>query len=90
MGFLRTVFIIIIVIYGLRMLSRLLAPWMLKKAQSKMQKMAEEQMRQQGFDPQGRSQRPEGSVTVENISPKKKKSPSSKSDDDYIDFEEVK
>ena len=51
-GFLKTVLIILLVIYGLRFLSKLLAPWMMKKARNKLQNMAEDQMRQRGFNPQ--------------------------------------
>lgn len=51
--------------------------------------MAEEKMRQQGFGAQGQSQRPEGSVTVENVKPKKPSKSIKGSDDDYIDYEVV-
>lgn len=80
-------FIILVVIYGLRFLSKLIAPWMMKKAQSKLQNMAEEQMRQRGFNPQ--NQRPEGSVTVEKIKETKSRAKKSSPDDDYVEFEVI-
>ncbi len=90
-GFLRTVLTILIVIYALRFLGKLLAPWMMRKAQSKIQNMAEDQMRKQGFDMNGKQQqRPEGSITVENVKSKKSNSTTkTSSDDDYVDFVEV-
>ena len=84
-GFLKTVLIILVVIYGLRFISKLLAPWMMKKARNKLQNMAEDQMRQRGFNPQ--NQKPEGSVTVEKTKETKSKSKNSSSDDDYVEFE---
>jgi len=89
-GVLRTIFIVLLVIYGLRFLGRLLMPWLAKKASSKFQKMAEEQMRQRGFNPQ-RSERPEGQVTVEKSSSRSKNTANkrSSSDDDYVDYEVI-
>ena len=75
------------VIYGLRFISKLLAPWMMKKARNKIQSMAEEQMRQRGVNPQ--NQKPEGSVTVEKTKETKSKSKNSSSDDDYVEFEVI-
>tara|TARA_B100000787_G_C16195247_1_gene300322 strand:- start:2878 stop:3174 length:297 start_codon:yes stop_codon:yes gene_type:complete len=86
-GFLKTVLIILVVIYGLRFISKLLAPWMMKKARNKIQSMAEEQMRQRGVNPQ--NQKPEGSVTVEKTKETKSKSKNSSSDDDYVEFEVI-
>ena len=83
----KTVFIILVVIYGLRFISKLVAPWMMKKARNKLQNMAEEQMRQRGINPQ--NQKPEGSVTVEKIKETKSKSKNSSSDDDYVEFEVI-
>lgn len=86
-GFLKTVLIILVVIYGLRFISKLLAPWMMKMARNKIQNMAEEQMRQRGVNPQ--NQKPEGSVTVEKTKETKSKSKNSSSDDDYVEFEVI-
>lgn len=86
-SFFETVLIILVVIYGLRFISKLLAPWMMKKARNKIQSMAEEQMRQRGVNPQ--NQKPEGSVTVEKTKETKSKSKNSSSDDDYVEFEVI-
>ncbi|MFK7757314.1 MAG: DUF4834 family protein [Flavobacteriales bacterium] len=87
-GFFKTVFIILIVIYALRFLGRIFGPWLARKAQSKMKKMAEEQMRQRGFNanPQ-QPDRPEGSVTVEKTTKKTSKKSYKGSDDEYVDYE---
>lgn len=89
-GFFRTVLIILVVIYTLRFLARLFGPWLARKAQSKMKNMAEEQMRQRGFNvnPEKPS-RPEGSVTVEKTATKSSKKTFKNSDDDYVDYEIV-
>lgn len=85
-GFLRTVAIILIVIHFLRIIGRMLAPWLAKKATSRMQKMAEERMRQRGFTNSTNHQKPEGTVTVEKTSAASKKKGKS-ADSDYVDYE---
>ncbi len=89
-GFFRTVLIILVVIYALRFLGRLFGPWLARKAQSKMKKMAEEQMRQRGFNPNPeRASRPEGSVTVEKTSKASSKKKFNNAEGEYVDYEIV-
>lgn len=81
----RTVIIIIVVWYALRIIIRYVAPWLMKKGINRMQRKAEEQMRSQ-FGHQNRPQE-EGKITVEKT---KGSSGNSGGDDgEYIDFEEV-
>ncbi|NNE55036.1 MAG: DUF4834 family protein [Flavobacteriales bacterium] len=82
---LRTLLIIIVIFYAFRFIMRLVGPWILKKGVEKMQRKAEEQMRQQ----QGRAStdRPEGTITIDKDPRGKGKD--SEDDGDYVDFEEI-
>ncbi len=82
-GFLRTLFIIVIIYYGIRLVTRYLLPLLLDKGLKNMQQKMQDQQRQNQ-----RSTRPPGEVTIEfNNSTGKN---SSKTKGDYVDFEEVK
>ena len=85
---LRTIAIVMLVIYGLRILGRILGPWLAKKASERMKKLAEDQMRKRGFTNGAQSQKPEGTVTVENLKSQSRK-PSSQSDGEVVDYEIV-
>ena len=82
MGVLKTIAIIILVIYGLRVLARLFAPLMIryvaKKAKNKFSEQARRHAESQG--------RPKEGETVIDKAPKTKPS---KDVGEYIDFEEV-
>ena len=86
MGFLRTILIIMLIYYGIRFLSRLFVPILLKRFTSKMQDRFQHQFNQQ-YNKQQDPLQKEGKVTIENI----KNSTQQKSDNvgDYVDFEEV-
>ena len=89
-GFFKTILIILVIIYTLRFLGKLFGPWLARKAQSKMQKMAEERMKQHGFKAErDQPKRPEGSVTVEKTGIKTTKNTNKYSDDEYVDYEVV-
>lgn len=83
---LRTIVIIIVVWYALRIIFRYVGPWLMKKGVQKMQQKAEDQMRSQ-FGQQSRQAQEEGKVTVEK--PRESTRRSGGEDDDYIEFEEV-
>ena len=83
---LRTIFIIIVVWYALRIIFRYVGPWLMKKGVQKMQQKAEDQMRDQ-FGQRHRSSQEEGKVTVEK--PRDSSSRSGANDGEYIEFEEV-
>lgn len=80
-NFIRTLFIIIIIWYGIKLISKYVLPLFVEKTIKNVQSRMEEQYRQQQ-----RTGRREGEVTIE----KKTGRPSSKSNDgEYVDFEEV-
>ena len=81
--------IVILVIYGLRFIGRLLAPWLARKTQSKMKDILEKKMKERGFTNSHQDQKPEGTVSVEKVRKSAKSKPTS-SDDEYVDFEEIK
>lgn len=83
MGVLRTIAIIILVIYGLRILSRLFAPLLLRYVAKKAEKKFSEQFKQHA---QNQKQQPREGETVIDKGPTTK---TSKKVGEYIDFEEV-
>lgn len=85
MGFLKTLLILILIYYVLKILMRFLTPFLIKKVVDKVQKKAEEQFgdRQQETDVQ------EGETVIDKA-PKSSSIEQSKKDvGEYIDFEEV-
>ncbi|WP_034045415.1 DUF4834 family protein [Wocania ichthyoenteri] len=83
MGLLRTILIIVLVYYGIKVLSRIFAPFLIKYAAKK----AEQRF---GGQFQGRQQQEapkrEGEVTIDKMPNTKT---SSKDVGDYVDYEEV-
>ena len=80
-NFLRTLVVILIIWYGLKLVTKYVFPLMLNKTVKNMQSRMEEQFRQQQ-----RSSRSEGEVTIESNSRKSRTSPG---EGEYVDFEEV-
>jgi hypothetical protein len=79
MGFLRTIFIIVLIYYILKFIGRLLAPFAIKKISERMN---------QNFHQREENTKPEGEITVNNQNNKK-----NVIDDDegeYISYEEIK
>jgi flagellar biosynthesis/type III secretory pathway M-ring protein FliF/YscJ len=81
-NFLRTLFIIFVIWYGIKLLVKYVFPLMLRHTMKNVQSRMEEQIRQQQ-----RGARREGEVTVEG-SPKT--GPQKSNEGEYVDFEEVK
>ena len=81
-NFLRTLFIIILIYYGIRLFSRYILPMLVDKGLKNMQQKMQDQQRQSQ-----RSTRPPGDVTVEYNNRTGKNSSQNKGD--YVDFEEV-
>ena len=81
MGFLRTILIIIMVIYVIKIVTRMAFPFIMKRF---MGKMEEKMKQQQGFDKQDESKIGE---TI--IDKKPKNNTSNKDVGEYVDFEEV-
>ncbi|MBC8757410.1 DUF4834 family protein [Kordia sp. YSTF-M3] len=82
MGVLRTIAIIILVIYGLRILARLFAPVMIRYVAKKAEKKFSEQFKQHAENQQRTK---EGETSIDKMPDTK----SSKNVGEYIDFEEV-
>ncbi len=81
-GFLRTIFIIAIIYFAIRIFSRYILPMLVEKGVKNMQQKMQEQQRQ------GRqSNKHEGEVTIEYKD--KNKGKGNTSQGDYVDFEEV-
>ena len=80
-GFLRTLAIIAIIYFGIRIVTRYILPMLVDKGVKNMQQKMQEQQRQQ------RPRKPEGEVTIENK--QRKKDTSNQDQGDYVDFEEV-
>lgn len=80
MGFLKTLFFIMVVYYSIRVILRIVAPFLIKYLFKKAQKNT--------FSNQNTNQRPpeEGKV---HVSKSKEKVSSSKNVGEYVDFEEV-
>jgi len=80
-NFLRALFVILIIWYGIKLVTKYVLPMVLHKTVKNIQSRVGEQFRQQQ-----QSGRPEGEVTVEN----KQRHNSTKSQEgEYVDFEEV-
>jgi hypothetical protein len=80
-SFLRTLFVILVIWYGIKLVTKYVLPMMMHKTVKNMQSRMEEQ-----FGQQKRNFRPEGEVTVErNPTNNGNKS----REGEYVDFEEV-
>lgn len=75
-GFLRTLFVIAIIYFGIRILTRYILPLLVDKGVKNMQQKMQNQQQQ------NRPKRPEGEVTIE--TPK-----NNSNRGEYVDFEEV-
>lgn len=80
-GFVRTLFVLVIIYFGIKLITRYVLPLLVDKGVKKMQQKMHEQQRQQ------RPSRPDGEVTIENNRNKKGNGKQDKGE--YIDFEEV-
>lgn len=81
-NFLRTLLIIAVIYYGIRLFTRYILPMLVDKGIKNMQQKMQDQQRQNQ-----RSTRPPGDVTIEG-NPQRGKN-SSQIKGEYVDFEEV-
>ena len=81
-NFLRTILIIAVIYYGIRLFSKYVLPLLVDKGLKNMQQKMQNQQRQNQ-----RSSRPDGEVTIED-NPKNHQN-KSKNQGDYVDFEEI-
>ncbi len=85
-GFIRTILIILLVYYGLKILSRLFAPYLVRYMSKKMQQKFEGQFQQQQRHQQGQ-QHKEGETVIDKMP--NANSSSNKKVGEYIDYEEI-
>ncbi|RXG32465.1 protein of unknown function [Leeuwenhoekiella marinoflava DSM 3653] len=85
MKFIQTLLIILLIFFGLRILFRLLAPYIMryiaKKAGERFQNMA------QGYSSRNQSPKQEGETVIEDV-PRREQT-SNKNVGEYIDYEEI-
>ncbi len=81
-GFVRTLFIIAVIYYGIRIISKYILPMLIDKGVKNMQQKMQDQQHQTQ-----RSSRPDGEVTIE--TDKKSNNNSNPVQGDYVDFEEI-
>jgi len=84
MGFLRTILIILLVYYGVKILIRLFAPFLVRYMSNKMQERFGGQFQQQQRPDQKQK---EGETVIEKV-PRSKKNSNEKVGE-YVDFEEI-
>ncbi|MDO5975837.1 DUF4834 family protein [Flavivirga jejuensis] len=84
-GFIRMILIILLIYFGVKILSRLLAPLLVKYVAKKAEQRFGEQFGQFGKQQQ-QQQKKEGEVTIDKI-PKSRTS--NKDVGDYVDYEEI-
>jgi len=80
-SFIRTLVIILVIYFGIRLFTRYILPKLVDKGMKNMQEKMYEQQRQHQ-----QSNRHEGDVTVQN---KKTKNNQGKDEGEYVDFEEI-
>ncbi|WP_224482938.1 DUF4834 family protein [Robertkochia aurantiaca] len=88
MQFLRTILIILLILFGLRILSRLFAPFLIKFASRKMEKEMEKRFGGNRAR-SGEETRKEGETVIDKGSVKRPDKNSSEKVGEYIDFEEL-
>ncbi|MDO6759390.1 DUF4834 family protein [Tamlana sp. 2_MG-2023] len=86
MGLLRTILIIALVYYGLKILSRIFAPFLMKYVSKKAEERFGGQFGQFQREPKKEASKKEGEVTIDKIPQTKT---SNKKVGDYVDFEEI-
>lgn len=85
-GFLRTILIILLIYYGLKILMRIFAPFLVRYMSKKMQERFGDQFQQQQHT-NGRNRPKEGETVIDKM-PNKAKT-SDKKVGEYIDYEEI-
>ncbi|WP_425075176.1 DUF4834 family protein [Psychroserpens sp. S379A] len=84
-GFFRTILIIALVYYGIKILSRFFAPYLMRYMSKKMQQKFEGQFQQQ--QQRHNTQRKEGETIIDKV-PQQPKT-SDKNVGEYVDYEEI-
>lgn len=89
MGIVKFLFIVIMVLWIIRLLLRLVFPVVLKSLFGKMQQQAEQQGQPYQQQQQQQSRKPEGSITIDYVPPQPKHGNADKLGD-FVEYEEVK
>ncbi|MBT8253204.1 MAG: DUF4834 family protein [Flavobacteriaceae bacterium] len=84
-GFLRTILIILLIYYGAKIISRLLAPYFLKYLSKKAEKRFGQQF--ENHQTHNQSQHKEGETVIDKM-PAEEKGPN-KEIGEYVDYEEI-
>ncbi len=87
-GFLKTVLIILLVYYGIKILSRIFAPYLIRYMSKKVQQRFGEQFQQQYRQQNAQTHREKEGETVIDKMPHTQKT-SNKNVGEYIDYEEI-
>ena len=85
-GFVRTLLIILLIYYGIKILSRLFAPLLLKYIAKKAEQKFGDQFGQFQQKPPQQQQKKEGEVTIDKMPNAKS---SNKDVGEYVDYEEI-
>lgn len=85
MGLLRTILIILLIYYAIKILSRFFMPYVLKYMSKKMQQRFGGQFQQQ--QPTQNTKEKEGETVIDKVPPQNKSSNNSVGE--YIDYEEI-
>ncbi len=91
-GLVRTIIIIVLAILVIRLISRIVLPWLIKILGKKMSEKAADHMRnryEQHRDARGRVIKDDGNVRVEYLDKKKGSKNHDDDDGEYVDYEEV-
>ena len=92
MGFLKFLFIAIVILTLLRMVITRLLPWALRRFARKMQERAFgsfQQSPQNPYNPRSEARKPEGKINIDYVPPQEKPSPGAQSAGEFVDFEEI-
>ena len=90
-GLIRTVLIIVLIFYGVRILTRIVFPWLLKRFVRKVERKINDQMNnpQGGRAHSSESFTQEGDVLIRKSRKQASKNPKDFDGGEYVDFEEV-
>jgi len=94
MGFLKFLFIAIVVLWVVRLVAARLLPWILRRFAAKMQEQAyrdfQAQHQRQANGPRQHQRKTEGKINIEYIPPQPPNQRGSKQAGEFVDFEELK
>ncbi|WP_118193789.1 DUF4834 family protein [Albibacterium indicum] len=94
MGFLKFLFIAILVLWVVRLVAARLLPWLLRRFATKMQEQAyrefQSQHQRQAGNPREHQRKTEGKINIEYIPPQPTNQRGSRQAGEFVDFEEMK